>query len=81
MLGWAGSALAFVVALLCLYAVIDCVGTPAHRVRCGPKVLWLLLLVSAPVFGSLAWLYLGKRSEPGDLGVAGRASGALGHGS
>ncbi|WP_327183906.1 PLD nuclease N-terminal domain-containing protein [Streptomyces sp. NBC_01334] len=52
------------VALLCLGALLDCVRTPGERVRYVPKVLWLLFLLSAPIVGGLAWVYLGKHPEP-----------------
>ncbi|WP_062644645.1 PLD nuclease N-terminal domain-containing protein [Streptomyces maremycinicus] len=52
------------VTLLCVGALLDCVRTPAERVRCAPKALWLLFLLSAPIVGGLAWTYLGKRPEP-----------------
>ncbi|MGW6925046.1 PLDc N-terminal domain-containing protein [Streptomyces sp. NPDC054950] len=52
------------VALLCLWALLDCARTPGERVRYVPKLLWLLFLLSAPVVGGLAWVYLGKHPEP-----------------
>ncbi|MFF3208150.1 MULTISPECIES: PLD nuclease N-terminal domain-containing protein [unclassified Streptomyces] len=52
------------VTLLCVGALLDCVRTPAERVRYVPKPLWLLFLLSAPVVGGLAWLHLGKHPEP-----------------
>ncbi|MCX5369495.1 PLD nuclease N-terminal domain-containing protein [Streptomyces sp. NBC_00015] len=52
------------VAVLCLWALLDCARTPGERVRYLPKPLWLLFLLSAPVVGGLAWVYLGKRPEP-----------------
>ncbi|WP_314222969.1 PLDc N-terminal domain-containing protein [Streptomyces zaehneri] len=52
------------VAVLCLWALLDCVRTPGERVRYVPKLLWLLFLLSAPVVGGLAWVYLGKHREP-----------------
>ncbi|MFJ9021649.1 PLD nuclease N-terminal domain-containing protein [Streptomyces sp. NPDC102259] len=52
------------VAVLCLGALLDCVRTPGERVRHVPKLLWLCFMLSAPVVGGLAWIYLGKRPEP-----------------
>ncbi|WP_307164190.1 PLDc N-terminal domain-containing protein [Streptomyces rishiriensis] len=52
------------VALLYLWAMIDCVRTPTERVRYAPKALWLLFMLSAPLVGGLAWTYLGKRPAP-----------------
>ncbi|MEV7981654.1 PLDc N-terminal domain-containing protein [Streptomyces sp. NPDC086519] len=50
--------------VLVVAAVLDCVRTPAERVRYVPKWLWLLFLLHAPVFGALVWNYAGKRAEP-----------------
>ncbi|MFD9430602.1 PLD nuclease N-terminal domain-containing protein [Streptomyces sp. NPDC060002] len=52
------------VAVLCLGALLDCARTPGERVRYVPKLLWLIFMLSAPVVGGLAWMYLGKRPEP-----------------
>jgi hypothetical protein len=64
MLGWLASALFILVAVLWVRALVDCVGTSAARVRYMPKVLWLLFIVGAPVFGALAWTNLGRRPVP-----------------
>lgn len=49
-----------------LYALIDCLRTPAEQVRNLPKVLWMLLIVLLAVVGPLAWLLVGRqRPAPG----------------
>ncbi|WP_310433734.1 PLD nuclease N-terminal domain-containing protein [Streptomyces sp. 3330] len=52
------------VTVLCAAALLDCVRTAGERVRYVPKPLWLLFMLSAPVVGGLAWVYVGKRPEP-----------------
>ncbi|MFF8830728.1 PLDc N-terminal domain-containing protein [Streptomyces sp. NPDC015131] len=54
-------ALYALVAALYLYALADCVRTPAPRVRVLPKAGWLVLMVLCPVLGAVAWRNLGKR--------------------
>ncbi|GAA3768866.1 hypothetical protein GCM10022403_000580 [Streptomyces coacervatus] len=53
-------ALYALVVVLCLHAFVDCVRTPAARVRHLPKPVWLLLMWMAPVLGGIAWRNLGK---------------------
>lgn len=50
------------VVALCLHALVDCVRTRSSRVRHLPKVVWLLLMLMAPVLGGIAWRNLGKRA-------------------
>ncbi|MFJ2814853.1 PLDc N-terminal domain-containing protein [Streptomyces sp. NPDC087294] len=50
------------VVVLCVYAFVDCVRTPGARVRHLPKVVWLVVLIAAPVLGGIAWMNLGKRA-------------------
>ncbi|WP_329218892.1 PLD nuclease N-terminal domain-containing protein [Streptomyces sp. NBC_01485] len=54
------------VAVLNLGALLNCVRTPAERVRYVPKLLWLLFILSTSLIGALAWLYLGKRPKPSE---------------
>lgn len=49
-----------VLASLIMYALFDCARTPAARIRHVPRALWLLIMLSAPILGSLAWTYWGK---------------------
>ncbi|MFF3502024.1 hypothetical protein [Streptomyces sp. NPDC003247] len=48
-------------AALSLWALIDCVRTPADRVRFVPKLLWLLFLLNGSLFAALVWAYVGKK--------------------
>jgi hypothetical protein len=52
-----------VVCVLIVAAVVDCVRTPSEQVRFVPKLVWLLFLLHAPLFGAVVWTYFGKRSE------------------
>ncbi|MEU4091269.1 PLD nuclease N-terminal domain-containing protein [Streptomyces sp. NPDC026673] len=61
-----------VVAALYVHALVDCVRTPAARVRMLPKAGWLVIMILFPVLGAIAWRSLGKRSAP----VEGRPSAA-----
>jgi hypothetical protein len=60
-------ALIALMAAISLWALIDCVRTPADRVRFVPKLLWLLFLLHGSVLATLAWVYFGKKSiaDPG----------------
>ncbi|MEU7340211.1 PLD nuclease N-terminal domain-containing protein [Streptomyces sp. NPDC007074] len=60
------------VAALYAVALVDCIRTPAARMRLLPKVGWLAVLVLFPVLGAIGWRNLGKRSAP----VKGRPSTA-----
>lgn len=49
-----------------VYGVVDCVRTPAQRVRTLPKPVWVLVILLLPVLGAVVWLLAGKnRSKPG----------------
>ncbi|MFI9170455.1 PLDc N-terminal domain-containing protein [Streptomyces lincolnensis] len=61
MMGTLTMGLVAAVVALSLWALIDCVRTPAERVRFVPKLLWVLFLLHTPVFGGLVWTYYGKR--------------------
>ncbi|MFI1046811.1 hypothetical protein [Streptomyces griseoruber] len=49
------------VAAITLWALLDCVRTPAERVRFVPKLLWLLFLLNGSVCAALLWTYFGKK--------------------
>ncbi|MEU9380724.1 PLD nuclease N-terminal domain-containing protein [Streptomyces sp. NPDC048279] len=51
-----------VVAVLYIYSLVDCVRTPAARIRMLPKAGWLIIMVLFPILGAIAWRNLGKRS-------------------
>jgi hypothetical protein len=61
----------FVVAL---YALIDCIATPARSVRSLPKAVWLLVIVLLPGVGGLAWLFVGRALREGSGGFLSRGS-------
>ncbi|WP_128380031.1 hypothetical protein [Streptomyces cavernae] len=54
-------ALCLVVVMVCVHALIDCLRTPAERIRYVSRGFWLLFMFSAPLLGALTWTYLGKR--------------------
>jgi hypothetical protein len=49
---------------LYIWALVDCVQTPAARIPGLPKVGWLLLLLAVPVLGTVLWRNWGKRPVP-----------------
>ncbi|MFD5569538.1 PLDc N-terminal domain-containing protein [Streptomyces cadmiisoli] len=55
-----------IIAALYVYALLDCIRTPAVRIRMLPKVGWLLIVVLVPVLGAIGWQNLGKRSAPAE---------------
>ncbi|WP_326580443.1 PLD nuclease N-terminal domain-containing protein [Actinacidiphila glaucinigra] len=61
-----------IVAALYVYALVDCIKTPAAHIRMLPKIGWLVVMVLLPILGAIAWRNLGKRSAP----VEGRPSTA-----
>ncbi|MEZ0490801.1 PLD nuclease N-terminal domain-containing protein [Kineococcus sp. TBRC 1896] len=46
--------------VLLVFCLLDCVQTPADRVRNLPKLAWILLIVVLPVVGGVAWLVAGR---------------------
>ncbi|WP_380175006.1 PLDc N-terminal domain-containing protein [Kineococcus sp. DHX-1] len=46
--------------VLLVFCLVDCVQTPADRVRNLPKLVWVLLIVVLPVVGGIAWLVAGR---------------------
>ncbi|MFJ9761902.1 PLDc N-terminal domain-containing protein [Streptomyces sp. NPDC101149] len=55
-------AIYLIVAALYVYALIDCIRTPAARMRILPKAGWLVVLLLFPVVAAIGWRNLGKRS-------------------
>ncbi len=43
-----------------VYALIECIQTQDEQVRNLPKLIWILLIVIAPLVGGLAWLIAGR---------------------
>ncbi|MET9122825.1 PLDc N-terminal domain-containing protein [Streptomyces sp. NPDC004528] len=54
------------VAALYVHALVDCLRTPAARIRLLPKAGWLAVMVLFPVLGAIGWRNLGKQSTPVD---------------
>ncbi len=54
--------------VISLYALIDCIQTPARSVRSLPKAVWLLVVILLPGFGGVAWLLLGRAQRAGSGG-------------
>jgi hypothetical protein len=48
--------------LLGIYALVDCVQTPAPDTRGLPRLAWLPIIV-VPIVGPLLWLTVGRRRE------------------
>jgi hypothetical protein len=46
--------------VLTIYTLVECIQTPEDRVRNLQKLIWLLLIVIAPVVGPIAWLVAGR---------------------
>jgi hypothetical protein len=46
--------------VLAIYAIIDCLQTPARELRGLPRVAWLVLILLFPVIGSVVWLFIGR---------------------
>jgi len=59
-----------------LYALIDCVQTPARSARSLPKAVWILVIVLLPGLGGVAWLFLGRERSAGSAGwfLSGRSA-------
>ena len=49
-----------IIVTLFVYCLFDVIGTDRELVRNLPKLAWLALVVIVPVFGSVAWLVLGR---------------------
>src|SRR5690606_9731128 len=73
--------------VLVVYALIDCARSEEDERSGMPKMLWIVLIVIAPLFGAIAWLIvsrvnrraqtpgaagLGTRPSPGSGGSSGR---------
>lgn len=52
-----------VVAVVTVYAVIDCAMTDARRSKVLPKPVWLVAILLLPVVGPVLWLVMGKHSR------------------
>jgi hypothetical protein len=55
-----------------LWALLECIVTPGSRCRTLPKVVWVLLIVLLPLFGTIGWFAFGRpRRETADRPAAG----------
>ncbi|WP_152233247.1 PLD nuclease N-terminal domain-containing protein [Georgenia ruanii] len=54
-----------------IYAIIDCIRTPADSVPTGiPKAVWVLFIVIFPGLGALAWLLVSRIARAEASGAA-----------
>jgi hypothetical protein len=51
---------ALVALAVTVYALIECIRTPAHDVRSISKPAWILAIVLLPLIGALLWFWLGR---------------------
>ncbi|MDN5813103.1 MAG: PLDc N-terminal domain-containing protein [Arthrobacter sp.] len=56
---------ALVALAVTIYAVIQCVQTPANRVRSIAKPWWILAIILLPLIGALLWFWLGRPDDSG----------------
>lgn len=54
-----GGLLGLIGLALTIWAIINVVGSDAST---GGKVIWIIVLLILPVFGFIAWLFIGPRS-------------------
>ncbi|RKN41847.1 PLD nuclease N-terminal domain-containing protein [Streptomyces hoynatensis] len=45
---------------LAIYALVDCISSEDEEVRHLPKLVWIVLIVFAPVVGALTWILIGR---------------------
>lgn len=50
-----------------IFCIIECIQTDEQEVRNLPKLVWVLLILLAPILGPLAWFVAGRprRNRPG----------------
>jgi hypothetical protein len=49
--------------VLCIFCLVEAIGTPDGSVRNLPKVAWILLILFFPLIGSIAWLAAGRPEQ------------------
>lgn len=54
-----------------IYALIDCIQTPEHRVRNLPKLAWIVLVALLSWVGPIAWFIAGAPTPPWQRGRLG----------
>ncbi|WP_417220022.1 PLD nuclease N-terminal domain-containing protein [Arthrobacter sp.] len=71
---------ALVALAVTIYALIQCVQTPAHRVRSIAKPGWIVAIILLPLVGACLWFWLGRPTDGGSAPATGqqptRGSGA-----
>jgi hypothetical protein len=50
---------------LTIFSIIDCSRTPESSIRALPKWAWLVIIISGPGIGALAWIIAGRPKGPG----------------
>ena len=48
------------VLVVTIYALVECIQTEDEQVRNLPKLVWILLIIIAPLVGGVAWLIAGR---------------------
>lgn len=43
-----------------IFCIIDCIQSDEHEVRNLPKIVWVLLILIAPIVGPAAWFIAGR---------------------
>ncbi|MEF2975616.1 PLD nuclease N-terminal domain-containing protein [Subtercola sp. YIM 133946] len=43
-----------------VYALVDCILFPRHRVRAVPKLAWVFIVLLFPVIGGVLWFLIGR---------------------
>lgn len=54
---------ALVALAVTIYALIQCVQTPAHRVRSIAKPGWIVAIILLPLIGACLWFWLGRPND------------------
>ncbi len=57
---------------VCIYALVDCLRSPANEVKALPKPLWIVLILFAPLLGGIAYLVFGRGGTTSGPGGARR---------
>lgn len=64
---------------LLVYALVDCIQTPAEAQRNLPKWAWIVLILVLPLIGSIAWLVAGRPDRRRAGAVPWPATGTAGY--
>src|SRR5699024_3872473 len=69
---------ALVALAVTIYALIQCIQTPAREVRSISKPAWILAIILLPLIGAGLWFWLGRPQEPAPSPAGGTPSRAAG---